>query len=127
MAQIEADLGLGFPIIGGELPRLAPSNYSVGFSWDIPAGRVGLFNVAGNYSFREAHFYDDSNLNAYEDQKRANASINWFSPNDRWQVSAYGKNLTDDPNWGNLTTVAGVIAGPMKKGRTLGLEVNYRF
>jgi iron complex outermembrane receptor protein len=124
---IEADLGLSFPIIGGELPRLAPTNYSIGFSWDIPAGSAGLFNIAANHSFREAHFFDDSNINEYEDQKRTNASINWFTPNDKWQVSLYGKNLGDDANWGNLTTVAGAIAGPMKKGRILGLEVNYRY
>jgi hypothetical protein len=88
---------------------------------------VGLFNIAANHSFREAHFFDDSNINKYEDQKRTNASINWFTPNDQWQVSLYGKNLGDDANWGNLTTVAGAIAGPMKKGRILGLEVNYRY
>ncbi len=127
VAQIEADLGLPFPLIGGEPPRLAPTNYSVGFSWDIPAGGLGLFNVAGNYSFREAHFYDDSNLNKFEDQKRFNASVNWFAPNEQRQVSIYGKNLTDQPNYGNLTSIAGLfIAGPMQKGRIYGLQVDFR-
>ena len=54
VAQIEAGLGLPFPLIGGQPPRLAPTNYSVGFSWDIPAGGLGLFNVSSNYSFRKA-------------------------------------------------------------------------
>ncbi len=116
------------PIIGGKLPRLAPSNYSFGFSWDIDAGNMGIINVAANHSFREGHFYDDSNVSAYEDQDRTNASINWFAPGENWQVSLYGKNLGDDPNWGNLTSISGLyIAGPMKKGRLLGLEVNYRY
>jgi len=110
VAQIEAGLGLPFPLIGGRPPRLAPTNYSVGFSWDIPAGSLGLFNVSSNYSFREAHFYDDSNLNEFEDQKRVNASINWFAPNESWQVSVYGKNLNDHPNYGNLTSIAGKAA-----------------
>ena len=127
VAQIEAGLGLPFPLIGGRPPRLAPTNYSVGFSWDIPAGGLGLFNVSSNYSFREAHFYDDSNLNEFEDQKCVNASINWFAPNESWQVSAYGKNLNDHPNYGNLTSIAGLyIAGPMQKGRIYGIEVNFR-
>jgi len=124
--QIEADLGLPFALIGGEPPRLAPTNYSLGFSWDIPLGGIGLINVASNYSFREAHFYDDSNLNKFVDQKRLNASINWFSPNESWQVSLYGKNLEDQPNYGNLTSIAGLyIAGPMQKGLIYGLQVDF--
>ena len=125
--DIEAGLGLPFPLIGGEPPRLAPTNYSVGFSWDIPAGGLGLFNIAGNYSFREEHFYDDSNLNLFDDQKRTNASITWYSTNENWQVSLYGKNISDQPNYGNLTSIAGLyIAGPMQKGSIYGLEVNFR-
>ena len=124
--QIEANLGLPFPLIGGDPPRLAPTNYSLGFSWDIPTRGVGLFNIASHYSWREAHFYDDSNLNKFEDQKRLNASINWYSSNENWQVSLYGKNITDQPNYGNLTSIAGLyIAGPMQKGSIYGLEVNF--
>jgi iron complex outermembrane receptor protein len=114
-------------IIGPELPRLAPSNYSLGFSWDIPVG-AGLVNVAANYSYREGHPYNDSNSELFDDQKRTNASINWFSGDDRWSASLYGKNLGDEANWGNLTSIAGLwTAGPMKKGRVLGLEINYRY
>ena len=125
--QIEALLPI--TVVGGELPRLAPSNYSLGFSWDIPMGNAGLLNVASNYSFREKHFYDDSNSPTalFDDQKRWNASVNWFSANENWQASLYGKNLNDQPNWGNLTSIGGLwIAGPMQKGRVIGLEVNFR-
>ena len=113
--------------LGDDLSRLAPSNYSVGLSLDLPMGDTGVVNFATNYSFREEHPYNDSNSEIFDDQKRLNASINWFLPNDVWQVSLYGKNLTDEANWGNLTSIAGIYtAGPMKKGRVIGLEVNYR-
>ncbi len=112
--------------LGAELPRLAPTNYSVGLSWDIPAGS-NMFNLMVNHSYRESHPYDDANLQFFDDQRRTNASINWFSADDTWNVSLYGKNLEDEANWGNLTSIAGLwVAGPMKKGRVLGLEVNYR-
>ncbi len=114
-------------VIGAELPRLAPTNYSVGMSWDIPLGN-GLVNVAANHSFRERHPYDDANNQFFDDQRRTNASINWLSSDDTWSVSVYGKNLEDEANWGNLTSIAGLwTAGPMKKGRLMGLEVNYRY
>ncbi len=113
--------------LGSELPRLAPTNYSVGLSWDIPVG-TGLVNLAANHSFRERHPYDDANLQYFDDQRRTNASINWLSGDDRWSASLYGKNLEDEANWGNLTSIAGLwTAGPMKKGRLMGLEINYRY
>ena len=114
-------------VIGPELPRLAPTNYNIGFSWDMPLGNSGLVNLAANHSFREMHPYNDSNTEFFSDQRRTNLSINWFSPSDAWGVSLYGKNLTDEANWGNLTSISGIYtAGPMQKGRFWGLELNYR-
>jgi len=113
-------------VIGPELPRLAPKNYSVGFSWDLPVGD-NMLNFMANHSYRERHPYDDANLQYFDDQKRTNASINWFSSDDVWNVSIYGRNLGDEANWGNLTSIAGLwVAGPMKKGQELGLEFNFR-
>ncbi len=126
--RLAGALGPDDVLIGDELPRLAPTNYSVGFSWDIPVGKTGLVNVQANHSYRESHPYDDANNQYFDDQRRTNASINWFSGDDQWKVSLYGKNLEDDANWGNLTSIAGLwTAGPMKKGRLLGLEVNFNY
>ncbi len=117
----------GEVLIGNELPRLAPTNYSLGFSWDIPLG-AGLINLMANHSFRERHPYNDSNDQFFEDQRRTNASATWFSADDRWTVALYGRNLEDEANWGNLTSIAGLwTAGPMKPGRQLGIEVNFRY
>jgi len=120
-------LGPNEVLIGKDLPRLAPSNYSVGFSWDIPVG-AGLVNLMANTSYRERHPYNDSNTQFFDSQRRTNASINWYSAGDKWSVSLYGKNLGDEASWGNLTSIAGLwTAGPMKPGRQLGLEVNFRY
>ena len=55
-------------------------------------------------------------------------NVNRFSPGDSWLVSLYGKNLSDAANWGNLTSIAGLwTAGPVQKGRLLGMEVNWRY
>lgn len=125
VTSLEATLGT--TVIGAELPRLAPTNYNIGASWDIAVG-AGIVNVAANYSFREGHPYNDSNTELFDDQKRINASINWFVPGDHWQVSLYGKNLDNQANWGNLTSISGFFtAGPMQRGRFYGLEINYRY
>lgn len=112
---------------GPDLPRLAPTSYNIGVSWDLPLATAGLINLTTNYSFRERHTYNGLNTEFFEDQTRLNASATWFFPNEQWEVSVYGKNLGDEANWGNLTSIAGLYtAGPMQKGRTLGVEVNYR-
>ena len=122
--RVEADFAA---FLGPELPRLAPTNYSVGASWDIPLGS-GLVNVSANHSFREGHPYNDSNTEFFEDQKRTNASITYFTADDKWDFSLYGKNLGDEANWGNLTSISGLYtAGPMQKGREIGFEANYRY
>ena len=127
LLRLAGALGPNDVLIGSELPRLAPTNYTIGFSWDIPVGS-SLINVAANHSFREKHPYDDANNQFFSDQRRTNASINWFSDGDRWSVSLFGRNLEDEANWGNLTSIAGLwTAGPMKKGREIGLQVNYRY
>ena len=114
--------------LGPELPRLAPNNYTLGVSFDLPLAGGGLVNFMANHSFREAHPYNDSNTELFDDQRRTNASANWYSAGEKWKVSLYGRNLEDEANWGNLTSIAGLwTAGPMKKGRVLGLELNYQY
>ena len=114
-------------LIGQDLPRLAPTNYSVGLSWDIPIGE-SLVNLRASHSFRERHPYDDANNQYFDDQRRTNASVSWFSSDEMWNVSLYGTNLEDEANWGNLTSIAGLwTAGPMKQGRELGLEINFHY
>ena len=113
--------------LGSELPRLAPSNGAFGVSWDIPVG-AGIVNLSGQYTVREANFYNDSNTEKFDTQERVNLAANWFSPSDQWRVSLYGKNLTDEANWGNLTSIAGLFtAGPMQRGRIVGLQVDWQY
>jgi iron complex outermembrane receptor protein len=118
---------LGTTVIGDELPRLAPKNYSLGFSWDIPLGGAGLINLAASYSYRDENYYNDANSELFDEQKRTNASINYISDSNRWRISLYGRNLEDEANWGNLTSIAGLwTAGPMQKGREIGLQVDFQ-
>jgi iron complex outermembrane receptor protein len=113
--------------LGEELPRLAPSNGAFGFSWDISLG-ASLINLAGQYTVRESNYYNDSNTERFDTQERVNLAANWFSPSDQWRVSLYGKNLTDEANWGNLTSIAGLFtAGPMQRGRIVGLQVDWQY
>jgi len=118
---------LALPCIGSELPRLAPWSFSLGGGYDVPLENYGLLNLAADYGWRDRNFYDDANLQQFNYQRRLRASVNWSSPEDAWLVSLFGKNLLDEPNYGNLTSIAGIYtAGPMQRGREYGLRVEYR-
>ena len=114
-------------LIGDELPRLAPWSFNLGGSYDVSLGGNGILNFSGDYGYRDENFYDDSNTQLFDKQRRLRASVNWISPEDHWTVSLFGKNLTDQANYGNLTSIAGLYtAGPMQRGREYGLKVEYR-
>jgi iron complex outermembrane receptor protein len=113
--------------IGSDLPRLAPWSLSFGGSVDIPLDSLGYLTVRGDWGFRDRNAYDDSNLNIFDQQRRYSGSVNWTSPEENWVVSFFGENLSDEANYGNLTSIGGLYtAGPMQKGREYGLEVRYQ-
>ncbi len=115
------------PVIGGQVPRLARWSFSLGGSYDFSLDGNGILRIQADYGYRDPNFYDDSNLQLFDRQHRLGGSINWISPSDQWTVSLFGKNLRDEANYGNLTSIAGLwTAGPMQKGREIGLQVQYR-
>ncbi len=135
--SINPDLGMNLtacasfpdcpPIIGSELPRLARWSFSLGGNYDFMLEGNGTLRLQADYGYRDPNFYDDSNLQTFDRQHRLNGSINWISPEDVWTVSLFGKNLRDEANYGNLTSIAGLYtAGPMQKGREYGLQIQWR-
>ena len=115
------------PVIGGQVPRLARWSFSLGSSYDFYLEGNGILRLQADYGYRDPNYYDDSNLQLFDTQHRLGGSINWISPDDQWTVSLFGKNLRDEANYGNLTSIAGLFtAGPMQKGREYGLQVQFR-
>jgi iron complex outermembrane receptor protein len=113
--------------VGSELPRLAPWSFSLGGSYDFNLAGNGLLRLQADYGYRDSNYYDDANTQLFDAQHRLGGSINWISPDDRWTVSLFGKNLRDEANYGNLTSIAGLYtAGPMQKGREYGLQLQWR-
>jgi iron complex outermembrane receptor protein len=113
--------------LGDELPRLAEWSYSLGASYDIPLNSLGLLNLRTDFGYRDKNPYDDANLSFFDSQKRLEAFASWFSPDEHWRVTVFGKNLLDEANYGNITSIAGLYtAGPMQRGREYGLQLEYR-
>ena len=63
-----------------------------------------------------------------------NASISWYSPQQHWQVMAYGKNISNEAYISAIQDISftdpskgGSVAGVINPPRTVGLRVSYSY
>lgn len=112
-----------------EIPRLAPWTYGVGFVHTLPLSDNVAIDSRFNYSHRDRAFYTDNNLGVLNEVDMIDASIalNMGSA----ILSIYGKNLTNEVNFGGDTQLPGALGGgtfsPLQKGRRIGMELQVAF
>lgn len=117
---------------GNQLPR-APElevNLGVSYSWDLGHGELTL---SGQYHWQDDMFFrpqndEDKMQEAYD---TVDARLTYLSADERWRISAFGKNLADEQAISNLLIEAGLFGSPAvvtpNNPRTFGVEVGYRF
>jgi len=112
-----------------EIPRLAPWTYGVGFVHTLPLSDSVNVDTRFNYSHRDRSYYTDNNLGSLNEVDEIDASIalNFGSA----ILSIYGKNLTNEVNFGGDTQLPGTLGGgtfsPLQKGRRVGVELQVGF
>jgi iron complex outermembrane receptor protein len=112
-----------------EIPRLAPWTYGVGFVHTLPLGGNVNVDTRFNYSHRDRSYYTDNNLGVLNEVDMIDASIalNFGSAT----LSIYGKNLTNEVNFGGDTQLPAALGGgtfsPLQKGRRVGVELQVGF
>lgn len=112
-----------------EIPRLAPWTYGVGFVHTLPLSDSVNIDTRFNYSHRDKSFYTDNNLGFLNkvDLIDASVALDFGSA----ILSIYGKNLTNEVNFGGDTQLPGSLGGgtfsPLQKGRRVGVELQVAF
>lgn len=122
-------VGLAGPVdLSGLDFRRAPelnATLDVTYEWEVAGGQAW---VRGAYHFLGEHFIDQSNAPELEndDQHLVDLSINYAINN--FQVSLYGRNVTDEDGYAHGFDVSGLWAYAIPRApRTWGLEVIYSF
>ena len=114
------------------LPRLAPWSYGLDLIWDHELSFGGIGARLSAYH-RDAAAYTDNNLGNLRESDTIDLSLNVRMMDDRLTLSAFGRNLTDEVTIGGDTQlpasfgVPGGTFSPLNKGRTVGVEVQYRY
>lgn len=112
---------------GNELRRTPENSYNLvnTFFWDM--GNSGSMDVVIDYSYTDGyHFDNENNPRTYnEDFSVWNASVNWTSADDKWELSLWGKNLDDELYATGKVDVIGSVLASYAPPRTYGASVRW--
>jgi iron complex outermembrane receptor protein len=118
-----------------DIPRAPEWSYSLGFTYDMDIGSWGYMTTRVNYAYRDEMAFTDNNLGYIGEAEIVDAGLDFYSNDEKWVFSVYGRNLMDN-NWhGGDTqlpdTISGVPTGgtfsPLTEGIRYGAEVTYNF
>lgn len=114
---------------GNEFPY-TPKYQLVGdaqYQWRLSDGLVG--RVAANFNYRSetnAGFGNDPRLHI-DSYTLVDARIGVGSPDRTWEVTLFGRNLTDEYYWTNVARLSDVIRRYSGQPRTYGIQLSTRF
>ena len=87
---------------------------------------VGSVEVDGTASYNSGFFWDPGNTVKQNPYTIVNAAISWISPDDKWKLTLWGKNLAEEKYYiyvNNTTTGnAGAIARPLSAGVSVDVK-----
>jgi len=109
---------------GDDLPRLSEFSYAISANYSLDLEDNGYLDFQVGYSYKDRAAYTDSNNAYFPESRELTTNINWSNLAETLSVSLYGKNLLDEPRWGNITGSG--VWGPQQKGKVFGLEVKYK-
>ncbi|PKP82610.1 MAG: TonB-dependent receptor [Alphaproteobacteria bacterium HGW-Alphaproteobacteria-18] len=121
---------------GQMLPRTVPNKFGLNVSYDIPLGANGDLVISGNYYWIDATYHGIFNRPYTETPSFDQVDFIgvWKSPQDRYRVVGYVKNVFDEQGYDGATgTLTAVPAGGsattlyLTPPRTYGVQLQMRF
>ncbi len=128
---IAPDVDIKQQLAGNQLVQSPKVSYAIkgNYSFNMENGWNGMATAGLNYKGKV--YFSPFNLDALSQDAvtTVNANIAFYSPDDKWHVNVWGKNLTDELIYqgtfilNSSRTNAGFMAPP----RTVGVTVGYNF
>ncbi len=114
---------------GNELNRSPNSKFSLAAYYRQPM-ETGTLLLTGNYTHVGEQFVTvfNDDIEAIDSYSQLNGRISWQPNSERYEVSIYGSNLTDELSYANDYSVSGLADGVRRSGRPIsprnyGLEL----
>ena len=114
-------------VSGNDIIRTPFLTANIGGDYTVPLGGMGDLVFTGNAYYKGKSYWDT--LNAFEEPAvwLFNADLTWNLPGDRFAVTLWGENLSDEAY--SLTRVISATAETqvLAKPRTVGIELTYNW
>lgn len=121
--------GPGVDFDGNRLSNAPKFTASSSIEFNYPLDGLGTLVARGGYSYRSKTYFDSSNVDTISQDGYGviNARIGLVSPDERWEVFLWGKNLADEDY---VTTAGPAFFGGLLSNfgiqRTYGIRIRYR-
>ena len=115
-------------ISGNQIARTSKVQWSFGLNHAASLGNWTLFSRLDT-DYRSRQYVEPLNLAWVPERQLVNASFTLGSPDQHWELGAWGKNLTNEDYPANMILIGVFNQYMVGKGpaRTLGLNLKYKF
>ena len=106
---------------------------TLGSYYDLPVVTNGRLTLGGRYYWKDRIYFSEFNLPiaSQEAVGRFDLSLTYASPDDRWQIGAFARNLTDERVFNSIRVVSALLnsasLGRLDAGREIGVTVRTKF
>jgi iron complex outermembrane receptor protein len=118
----------GVVFTGNRIQRSPENKFNLGFSYDFGQGALDrAFSLKANYTHTGESFWTPNNTIKQEAFGLFDASLRFQPPNADWNVTVWGKNLTDELYAVNAQAFFGDLMNFYGAPRTYGVDLSYSF
>ncbi|MBT7369475.1 MAG: TonB-dependent receptor, partial [Gammaproteobacteria bacterium] len=110
-----------------DLARLPDINYSVTAIYDLPLGESGLVTFRVSTKYVDERWNNDSNLFVLPDYTTVDFSVMYTTADDKWRVTAFGKNVTSADLFTSYTETSLYAYHVIQQPERYGVEISYKF
>jgi iron complex outermembrane receptor protein len=118
---------LGIVFSGNTMQRVPEFSYSVGGEWTIPQLGPWDLSIRADYRWQDEIFWSVENTNYEDDFGLVGGRISYSSPDGRYIVSLWGKNLSDEIYRERVSALFGDEYSTMGPPRFYGAEFTMLF
>ena len=125
---------LGLLNLAGHLLPLAPHfTGDAAVYYDIPTGAPGKLTAGAEYNYKSTTYFSEFNLpiSSQGPVGRLNLTLIYESPDHRWSVGAYGRNVTNAAVKNDVLVISALVDSlafaRIDPGREVGLSFHYKY
>ncbi len=110
-----------------EFVRVPEQTAAASATYTFDLGELGELSLRGGVSYTDSEFFNDANTVFGPAYTLVDASVDYVSPDRKWKVSLFGKNLTKEEYsyWGSTLGALGAnrfVGAPLTWGVRVGYE-----